>query len=116
MNDKKCQEFSESIADTFKDDLKLELKSANYISIMVDESTDIIVKGKLLMYARFISNDGIAKTKFIALKDAIAKGILSAVLKTLSDYVIDDISKKLVGFCSDRAKVKLGARQGLIMD
>lgn len=98
LNDKKCQEFSQCIADTFKEDLNLELKSTNYISVMVDESTDISIKEKLLVYVRFIGNDGTVKTKFVALKDltnATAKGILDTLLKILSDYGIDDISKQV---------------------
>lgn len=69
FNDKKYHEFSKCIADTFKEDLKLKLKYANYISVTVYESTDINVKEKLLMYVLFIGNDGAEKTKFIALKD-----------------------------------------------
>lgn len=94
LNDKKCQEFCQCIADTFKEDLNLELKSTNYVSVMVDESTDISVKEKLLVYVRFIGNDGTVKTKFVALKDltnTTAKGILDTLLKILSDYGIDDI-------------------------
>lgn len=58
-------------------------------------------------------NGGTLKTKFIAQKNltnATAKEILAA-LKILSEYGIHDISKNLVGFCSDGVSVNLGVHQ-----
>lgn len=62
-------------------------------------------------------NDGTVKTKFIALKNltnATAKEILAA-LKIISEYGINNISKNLVGFCSDGVSVNLEVHQDLVV-
>ncbi|KAG8197548.1 hypothetical protein JTE90_007284 [Oedothorax gibbosus] len=115
MNKPGCSEFIRCISKVFTEDLINQMSSSNYISVLVDESTDVSTFEKFIMYVKFIDSDATATTKFLALRNVesgTADALKSLLLDVLKEFGID-FEKKLVAFCCDGASVNLGIRRGV---
>ena len=117
LNKDAAKELTMTLGETMKDALKEELSSAEFVTVLVDGSTDCSVTEKELVYARFVNGIGHVCTKMIALKD-VARANADGLLRVLSDSFIDagltDYTQKLVGFMSDGASVNFGSKSGLL--
>lgn len=111
----KCQEFTNIIAEGMKDDALEEIKSARYLSVLLDGSTDSSVLEKELMYVMYMGADGSRKCHFFCLAnvgDATSPGIQALLKEKFAETGID-LQAKLVSICVDGAAVNLGVRRGL---
>ena len=91
------------------------LHSAEFYSIMVDETTDVSNKEQAVLCFRWVSDDLIAHEDFVGLY-----GIENTEAKTLVNVLLDVLTrlnlsiKKLRGQCYDGASAMSGPRSGVV--
>ena len=95
-------------------DIATSLHSAEFYSIMVDETTDVSNKEQAVLCFRWVSDDLIAQEDFVGLY-----GIENTEAKTLVNMILDVLTrlnlsiKKLRGQCYDGASAMSGPRSGV---
>ena len=95
-------------------DIATSLHSAEFYSIMVDETTDVSNKEQAVLCFRWVSDDLIAHEDFVRLY-----GIENTEAKTLVNMILDVLTrlnlsiKKLRGQCYDGASAMSGPRSGV---
>ena len=95
-------------------DIATSLHSAEFYSIMVDETTDVSNKEQAVLFFRWVSDDLIAHEDFVGLY-----GIENTEAKTLVNMILDVLTrlnlsiKKLRGQCYDGASAMSGPRSGV---
>ncbi|XP_063231064.1 E3 SUMO-protein ligase KIAA1586-like [Bacillus rossius redtenbacheri] len=116
--DKKCKEFLGSIAEIERQELENTLRSAPYISVMCDESTDSAVQEQVIVYVRFAVK-GVIHCKFVGVKHverpnaALIYDCILCVLNEYCGFTISDLKLHLVGFASDGGAVMRGLHNGV---
>ena len=83
-----ASEMQDAIANVLKDDVNNKLVASPYIPILLDESCDISVTKKLLIYAKSISSDFDIETHFLdnlQISDGTAKTIYQSVKNALQE-------------------------------
>ena len=108
-------EFLEAINSVILSDAMAELRSAQYHTLIIDESTDITVTKMLILYFKFRSVTSTEhKTVFggiVALGMCNAEAITTAVKDFYTANKLDLM--KMVMFTSDGASVMLGKNNGV---
>ena len=108
-------DFSQSIADTYHQELIENLSKAQYCSILNDGSSDTSVSEKQLVYVLFLE-DGFPKIKFVSIenvKNANAEGILDCIKESFYRLRIADIYERIIELNVDGASVNTGKFTGL---
>ena len=117
-NDKSCREFVDAIAETSRDDICNDVKSAKFLCVLADGTTDRAVIEQEAVYVRYVDNDGEIQTKMadcVALKSGDAKGVLEGINKGLQSVGVDEqvLKEKLVACNFDGAAVNMGKDNGV---
>ncbi|XP_077299579.1 zinc finger MYM-type protein 1-like [Arctopsyche grandis] len=103
----------ESIGDVLLDEIKREINDARYISIILDETSDIANSSRLSTMVRYVK-DGDVQERFLGFSDVSddrsAKGLSEHVFKTLEKFQCRD---KLVAQGYDGAATFSGHLNGL---
>ena len=110
-----ASEMQDAIANVLKDDVNNKLVASPYISILLDESCDISVTKKLLIYAKTISSDFDIETHFLdnlQISDGTAKTIYQSVKNALQERNIS--LNKVLAVGSDGASVMTGRKNGFV--
>ena len=114
--DKKCAEFISYISASMLEQIKQDLKHANYISLLADGCTDSSVSENEQLHIRYVKN-GLPCTVFLSLKavtSADASGIYISGIKAGLESLGQRLNHlKIVAFCADGASVNLGAKNGV---
>ena len=116
-NPKNCTEFATAIADIQRKKLSDKLSRSNFVSVIVDGSTDSAMRENDMIYVQTCSS-GSVSTNFIyccQVEHGTASGIIDAIqraVKTVCDW--PQFTHKLVGLGSDGASVMLGKHNGVI--
>ena len=106
-------DMQKSIADVCREEVKMRLQKANYIGLMLDESLDIAVEKKLVLFCKFLHENKIF-VQFganVVVTDGKAETIYKAIKTFLNDMNIN--VGKLSGLGTDGASVMMGNRQGV---
>ena len=106
-------EMQEAITVVCKDRIMRRIKDSPFIGIMVDESLDVAVQKKLVLYCR-IAHVGEAKIEFganIEVRDGKAETITQAITTFLDDNQID--INKVSGLGTDGANIMVGRKTGV---
>jgi len=117
VNDRGAKEFTMTLGDELEDKLKQQLKETDFLTVLVDGSTDCSVLEKELVYVRFVDCEGLVSTKLLAMKNAEAAnadGLLNALTQSFLDNGLDNYKERLIGFMSDGASVNFGQKAGLL--
>ncbi|XP_046554759.1 zinc finger protein 862-like [Haliotis rubra] len=91
-----------------------DLKDAYCVAILIDESTDISVTGKLIVYVKFVDKDFNVRSHFLGNFDLGEKGADAITQKLLA--IFNDIGvdvKQILCFASDGAGVMTGSINGV---
>ena len=103
----------QAIADVLTDKIKEETSSASFFAIILDETSDIMLKSQLSTVLRYVY-DGQVHERFIGFSDVsndrTADGLFRHVVQIVEDFQIKD---KLVGQTYDGASVMSGHTNGL---
>ena len=114
-SDKSATELMEALAYVARKSVDICLEKSPFISLLCDESTDISVDKKLIIYARILDPDTYKpSTHFITnvrVKSATGKAIFDELNKLLKVKQIP--ISKVMGFGSDSAKVMTGTGNGV---
>ena len=103
------------IGNSNKNDMKTELKSLRFYSILSDGSTDSGNIEEELVYVTYLSN-GTAKVSFLSIENAQnvdANGIKECLKSAFKHFDNDDCQDHSVRFNVDRAAVKVGLNGGV---
>ena len=65
MSDQAAEEFQEACAKFITNEIEKEIQQTRFLSVLVDESTDISVTQKLVVYVRFMTEDFVPKIAFL---------------------------------------------------
>ena len=106
-------EMQNSIVSVIESELKQAILKSPFVGLMADETSDIVVNKKLIIYVRLIEN-GVAETKYacnVKVKDGKAETIFNVLLKFCNDMEID--INKVSGLGVDGASVMLGHLTGV---
>jgi len=115
-----ADEFQEIIASIVEKDLIEKIKASKFVSILMDESTDISVTKKMVVYIRFMnsveSQSWLPETHFlgnISIEDP--KSTADILFKFLTDFLVSKgiPLSKVLGFGSDGASVMVGKQNGV---
>lgn len=107
--------MQDAIGDILTDATRDKLSASPYVSVLLDESCDISVTKKLLLYAKTVSNDFDVDTHFVKnvhIPDGKAETIFTTVKKVLNEYNIT--YDKVVAVGSDGASVMTGSKNGFV--
>ncbi|XP_060606407.1 zinc finger protein 862-like [Ruditapes philippinarum] len=116
VSERAAEEFQDALNHVIENGMKQKLASARAISLMCDESDDVSVQKKLVIFARFIPEctDFQPETHFIE-NDTIDKGDAETVYQSLKSVVSAkgmDVSNVMF-FGSDGAAVMTGKKSGV---
>lgn len=107
--------FIESIATVLQKNIVNDINNGEFVSLMIDGSTDVAVKEQVIVYVRILK-DGRPVTIFLGLisvKSGTAEGIFAGLDAFLTELGINNWKLKLVGLGTDGASVNVGSRGGL---
>lgn len=103
------------LAENITDQQKIDIKDASFISLCLDESTDVTKSARLAVFARYCV-ENVIKEELIAIKSLLTttKGtdISTAVKNSLAEKEID--IKKIVSVTTDGAPSMVGKKNGFI--
>ena len=102
-----------------RDALKERYKTANFVSIICDGSTDVAVIEQELIYIRVCcaGNINTSFLKIVKTPKASANGILGSITQAVEstlDIEMSEFSKKLVSMGTDGAAVMMGKTNGVV--
>ena len=103
----------ESLDSTVRVEMKKKLEESKFVGIITDESVDIAVFKKLIVYAQIVVN-GKVQLFFMENKDVCdgkADTIIQALVEVLEEWQIP--LTKVTGLGSDGAAVMTGVRNGV---
>ena len=108
-----AEEMQEALSNCIQEDLRDLLAKADFIGVLMDESTDIGTLKNLIMYIRTVV-DGVIETHFLRLieldEGATGEAVVSKVRKALEENGVQ--LQKCVGFASDGARAMTGRVNG----
>jgi hypothetical protein len=94
--------------------IKLEVSTAPFVAILLDETTDVMNCSQLSTVLRYVTDDGLAQERFIGFTDVSsnksAEGLYNHVLKIVQEFQLQD---KLIAQSYDGAAVMAGQLNGL---
>lgn len=119
-----ADEFHTTLAEQIEEDILEKIKKSNYYSVLVDETTDIRVREKMVLYVRYVDSQTFTpKTTFLANvylqgeeKDGKLQGITASVIYNSIVNYLDQKGldkSKLFSFGSDGASVLTGRKNGV---
>ncbi|XP_070576346.1 uncharacterized protein C17orf113-like [Ptychodera flava] len=110
-----AEEMQDAIGKVIANDIQKQLQESEFVSVLSDESTDISVSKKLVMYVRVIEEDFTPKTRYIGnvkVKDGTAETIATELkINLLEKHRVKP--SQLIGFGSDGASVMRGRKNGV---
>ena len=111
-----AEEFQSSIAQVIEEDQLAVIKKSPCFSILIDESTDISVSKRMIVYIRVVNQDFVPQTLFlenICIDDvkSSADVLFKHLIQCLSEKGLD--INKCLGFGSDGASVMTGRHNGV---
>ena len=115
MSDQAAEEFQEACAKFITNEIEKEIQQTRFLSVLVDESTDISVTQKLVVCVRFVTEDFLPKTRFLKnLSDGKAATILDTLKAVLAEKRLPHhVLSKVFGLGSDGAAVMTGVKGGV---
>ncbi|XP_065209889.1 zinc finger MYM-type protein 1-like [Planococcus citri] len=103
-----------SISDKVLRDIKEEISKAQFVSIILDETTDVSTKSQFSHVLRYVTEDGEVKERFICFtdvsKDRTANGLYDDIVHFLNEM---GCGEKLIAQTYDGASVMSGQHNGL---
>ena len=116
MSNQAAEEFQDACAVIAKE-IERQIQQSRCVSVLVDESIDISVTQKLVVYVRFMTEDFVHATRFVKnpnLSDGKATAILNC-FKTVpkENHVPPPVLSKVFGLGSDGASVMTGHKGGV---
>ena len=114
MSDQAAEE-EEARAKVITNETEKKIQQSRFLSVLVDESTDISVTQKLVVYVRFVTEDFLPKTRFLKnLSDGKAATILDTLKAVLAEKRLPHpVLSKVFGLGSDGAAVMTGVKGGV---
>lgn len=112
-NHQAASTFQEYAANVLRSHALVRIKNSPFIGIMLDESLDIAVNKKLVLFCKILHN-GDVKIEFaanITINDGKAETVYNTILNFLNEHGID--VSKLSGLGSDGASVMMGKVSGV---
>ncbi|XP_045172073.2 zinc finger protein 862-like [Mercenaria mercenaria] len=108
-----------SIYNVIEDNMLNDIKSSEFMGIMLDETCDISIEKKLVIYIRYIK-DGKIRVSYAGnqrVTDCTAEGIKTALVDFLRSkgLMVDDDLLKIMGLGTDGAAVMVGCRNSVGM-
>lgn len=118
LNDKRCREFIEAIAEVMKRDQKEAMNSAQprFFTLMADSGTDTSNKDLEIIYVRMLC-DGEPINKFLTiaeLPNGTADGVIESFERAMGKVGVNNWKNALVSLGSDGASVYTGVRNGVV--
>ncbi len=93
--------------------VKEEIKKTDFVSLILDETTDLSLASQMAVILRYCSN-GVIKERFLFFlnvsHDKTAKGLFDAIFSFIENY---GLKNKLIGQCYDGARVMSSEKNGL---
>ena len=118
INNHSAKEFTMTIGEELAEQLKHALLQSDFITVLMDGSSDCSVIEKELIYVRFVDADGLVYTQLMAVKDvqhADASGLLCVLKEAFMHVGLLDYDKRnMTVFISDGASVNFGPKSGLL--
>lgn len=114
MSDQAAEE-EEARAKVITNETEKKIQQSRFLSVLVDESTDISVTQKLVVYVRFVTEDFLPKTRFLKnLSDGKAATILDTLKAVLAEKRLPHpVLSKVFRLGSDGAAVMTGVKGGV---
>ena len=110
------EEFLDSIVSVIEKSMDNDIKEQARFSVMIDESTDISVTKKLVIYIRYVNKDMKVETRFLGnLGIADAHVNADKVFSMVKEFLLKrgiDVSQ-VIGFGSDGAGIMTGCKTGV---
>lgn len=106
-------ELLECMASVIRERIVEEVKSARFVAVQVDETTDVSARAQLVLLLRYIDgNDAVQERlfEFVPIAHTLPDSLADAVLKTLDKVFTDDDKCKLIAQAYDGASGVRGQR------
>jgi hypothetical protein len=114
VNAARCREFAMSLSSTLKGYLWKDILASPFVSVLIDESTDISTSENMIIYLIYLKA-GVAIVTYVGLVHVPAVDA-EAITDTLLTFLMEnglDINK-VSAFCSDGASVMTGHKGGVV--
>nr|XP_018913349.1 PREDICTED: zinc finger MYM-type protein 1-like [Bemisia tabaci] len=107
-------DLADAVCDVILDEIKQRVASADFVSLELDETSDVNKKSQLSTIFRYVGRDGIPTESFIGFTDVsadrTAEGIFNHVTNIVEEY---NAALKLIAQTYDGASVMSGHLSGL---
>lgn len=102
-----------AISNVISDNIDKEIDKANFVSVMLDETTDITKKSQLSVVFRYVDESGVAKERFYQFWDVSDNRTATAISTKIIDLIKSkNWGEKLVAQTYDGAAVMSGELNG----
>ena len=114
-SDTSANDMLQTIASVIRKDIDNKLLKSRFISVYADESTDIGMQKKLVVYARGIDPDSFTPTTYYLENVIVTSGSGQVVSQALLDCIEERNipMSKVMGFGGDGAKAMTGRKEGV---
>lgn len=109
-------ELLDCMLSVIREHIMEEVKSARFVAIQADETTDVSTQTQLVLVFRYIDRDHAVQERFyefIPILNTKAESIASVILERLNSLFTDDDKAKLIAQAYDGASVMRGERAGV---
>ncbi|XP_070822084.1 zinc finger MYM-type protein 1-like [Chaetodon trifascialis] len=109
-------ELLESMLAVIRGHIMEEVKSAKFVAIQADETTDVTTQTQLVLVLRYIDSNHAVQERFfefLPVMDATSESIASVLLDRLNGLFSEGDREKLIAQAYDRASVMRGERAGV---
>ena len=107
-------EMEQCIADVISKDIKQSIHASPFVSLLIDETVNVTIHKKLIVFIRYADENGCAKTVFKGNYTATAgdaETIYNKFVEICDDLGLDP--RRIIGFGLDGASVMLGKKTGV---
>ena len=113
VNAARCREFVLALSHTLQGKLWKDIKASPFVSVLIDESTDISTSENMIVYFLYLKA-GRPTATYVTLRHAPAVDAESITTDLLLFFAENDLDiKKVLFFCSDGASVMTGCNNGV---
>ena len=116
MSNKAAEEFQNACTVVIAKEIERQIQQSRFVSVLVDESADISVTQKLVVYIRFMTEDFVPTTRFVMNPDlSDGKATVLDCLKTVlkENHVPPPVLSKVFRLGSYGASVMTGHKGGV---
>ncbi|XP_070538588.1 E3 SUMO-protein ligase KIAA1586-like [Ptychodera flava] len=112
-----CKKYNarQKTGQVIREEILEKVKQSNFVSLLIDETTDISIMKQLIIYSKYLLKSGESKVSFLGIEE-VCDGraeTLTECVKTFAERHGIVLNGRLCGLGRDGAAVMIGKKSGV---